>query len=91
MNDFNDEDRRNLKKLCIAVCGDDNDLEIHPGLLRITQEISNDVYGNSRTKTRGIKEKTEIMWEGRIKILAVAGAMGTVAGMVVWIVNLLFK
>lgn len=79
-----------LKRIYKALAGDPLNPD-KPGLVRRVDALDVEVNGCVETKTIGLKEKVETMWEGRIKFLAICAAIVFLVGLLSWLLPFLFS
>lgn len=78
------EAARMLRGINRALGGDPLDPD-KPGFISMFWELHRDYYGDKKSKSKGTKEKIEVLWEDRIKILAICGFIALVVGIIVQI------
>lgn len=79
-----EQQTRLLKAIYKALAGDPLDSD-EPGIVRRVEEHHIEIHGSKKTNTVGIKSKVETLWEGRIKIMAICGAIAFVIGILSWL------
>jgi hypothetical protein len=73
MAEFGPEDRKKLDEVWKAIVGDIIDPKAPPGILRRLDDHHEILYGNKEQKKLGTIEMVAILWEWKIKIVAVCG------------------
>lgn len=80
-----------LKEIHRALIGDPLNPDKEPGLVKQHADMWADYYGCVDTKTIGTKEKTETLWEGRTKIIAICAFIAALGGLFAWLIPVISK
>ena len=70
---------RTLRKIDKALFGDKYNHDEFPGFISLMTELHKDFYGHKPTGRAGAKEKVDKLWEWRIKIVGICGALSVIA------------
>lgn len=83
------EQAKQLENIHEAIFGKDFDRDQFPGILGIVTQINDDFYGNKKRNIVGVKEKTDTMWDTRIKFLGICSAAGALGVIVPAVIRLI--
>lgn len=84
-----EEQCRLLKAIYKSLAGDPLDPD-NQGMVRKVDDHGFTLYGSENPKKIGLETKVDVLWEDRVKLIAICGVIGVVCGFLGWLLPFLF-
>ena len=81
---------RMIRDMHRALVGDPLNPDEEPGLVKTVNDLRNDVNGTKRSPL-GMRQKVEILWEGRTKLVGMCVLVAVAGGFLAWLIPLLLN